>query len=79
MNRTITFVSLGPGEPELITLKGLKTLQQAGNADYLRKTGFQSRPYSTGFGDRRRKDPSVCIAHEQRPAKSHRSLRSAFV
>jgi precorrin-2/cobalt-factor-2 C20-methyltransferase len=29
MNRTITFVSLGPGEPELITLKGLKTLQQA--------------------------------------------------
>lgn len=29
MNRTITFVSLGPGEPELITVKGLKTLQQA--------------------------------------------------
>lgn len=25
----IMFVSLGPGEPELITLKGLKTLQQA--------------------------------------------------
>lgn len=29
MNRTVTFVSLGPGEPELITVKGLKTLQQA--------------------------------------------------
>lgn len=29
MNRTITFVSLGPGEPELITVKGLKTLHQA--------------------------------------------------
>ena len=69
MNRTITFVSLGPGEPELITLKGLKTLQGrpdllSGNADYLRKTGFQSRPYSTSFRDQRRKDPSVCITHE---------------
>jgi len=29
MNHPIEFVSLGPGEPELITLKGLKALQQA--------------------------------------------------
>ena len=27
MNHPIHFVSLGPGDPELITLKGLKTLQ----------------------------------------------------
>ena len=26
MNHPIHFVSLGPGDPELITLKGLKTL-----------------------------------------------------
>lgn len=26
---SVTFVSLGPGDPELITLKGLKTLQEA--------------------------------------------------
>ena len=29
MNHPIHFVSLGPGDPELITLKGLKTLQKA--------------------------------------------------
>lgn len=29
MTNPITFVSLGPGEPELITLKGLKKLQEA--------------------------------------------------
>ena len=29
MANTITFVSLGPGEPDLITLKGLKKLQEA--------------------------------------------------
>lgn len=29
MFKTVVFVSLGPGDPELITLKGLKTLQQA--------------------------------------------------
>lgn len=29
MTESITFVSLGPGDPELITLKGLKALQQA--------------------------------------------------
>ena len=29
MSYPICFVSLGPGEPELITLKGLKKLQQA--------------------------------------------------
>lgn len=29
MESSITFVSLGPGEPELITLKALKALQQA--------------------------------------------------
>ncbi|CAK7025740.1 MAG: Precorrin-2 C(20)-methyltransferase [Parabacteroides sp.] len=29
MNNPINFVSLGPGEPELITVKGLKALQQA--------------------------------------------------
>lgn len=29
MANTITFVSLGPGEPELITLKGLRTLKEA--------------------------------------------------
>lgn len=29
MNHSIQFVSLGPGEPELITLKGLKVLQAA--------------------------------------------------
>jgi len=28
MNHPIHFVSLGPGDPELITLKGLKTLQK---------------------------------------------------
>jgi len=30
MLKTVWFVSLGPGDPELITLKGLKALQQAG-------------------------------------------------
>lgn len=29
MSNPVMFVSLGPGDPELITLKGLKTLQQA--------------------------------------------------
>lgn len=29
MNHPIHFVSLGPGDPELITLKGLKALQKA--------------------------------------------------
>ena len=29
MNHPIHFVSLGPGDPELITLKGLNTLQKA--------------------------------------------------
>ncbi len=29
MRHPITFVSLGPGDPELITLKGLKTLREA--------------------------------------------------
>lgn len=29
MTESVTFVSLGPGAPELITLKGLKALQQA--------------------------------------------------
>ena len=29
MNHPIHFVSLGPGDPELITLKGIKTLQKA--------------------------------------------------
>lgn len=29
MFNTVTFVSLGPGDPELITLKGLKALQRA--------------------------------------------------
>ncbi|MFI3303653.1 MAG: precorrin-2 C(20)-methyltransferase [Rikenellaceae bacterium] len=29
MSHTITFVSLGPGDPELITLKGLKMLQSS--------------------------------------------------
>ncbi len=29
MNTPVLFVSLGPGDPELITLKGLKALQQA--------------------------------------------------
>lgn len=29
MTYPISFVSLGPGEPELITVKGLKQLQQA--------------------------------------------------
>ncbi|MCC8171609.1 MAG: precorrin-2 C(20)-methyltransferase [Parabacteroides sp.] len=29
MKHPVTFVSLGPGDPELITLKGLKALQQA--------------------------------------------------
>ncbi len=29
MSNPITFVSLGPGDPELITLKGLKALQRA--------------------------------------------------
>lgn len=29
MFESVTFVSLGPGEPELITLKGLKALQQS--------------------------------------------------
>jgi len=32
MNHSVIFVSLGPGDPELITLKGLKTLQ---TADYI--------------------------------------------
>ena len=29
MSNPIHFVSLGPGDPELITLKGLRTLRQA--------------------------------------------------
>ena len=29
MSNPVIFVSLGPGEPELITLKGLKALQSA--------------------------------------------------
>lgn len=29
MNNAVVFVSLGPGDPELITVKGLKALQQA--------------------------------------------------
>ena len=28
MNHPIHFVSLGPGDPELITLKGLKTFEK---------------------------------------------------
>ena len=35
MNHPIHFVSLGPGDPELITLKGLKTLQKASMESYL--------------------------------------------
>ena len=29
MQQTVTFVSLGPGDPELLTVKALNTLKQA--------------------------------------------------
>ena len=49
MNRTITFVSLGPGEPELITLKGLKTLQQADRIFCPVKTGKKPSKLTISF------------------------------
>lgn len=43
MKHPVAFVSLGPGDPELITLKGLKTLQQADCIFYPATAGSNNR------------------------------------
>ena len=43
MSNPIIFVSLGPGEPDLITLKGLKALQ---NVSFVLKLAPQADGYS---------------------------------
>lgn len=46
MKHPVTFVSLGPGDPELITLKGLKALQQADCIFYPATAGSNNRTVS---------------------------------
>lgn len=45
MSNPIIFVSLGPGEPDLITLKGLKALQNA-DCIFVLKLAPQADGYS---------------------------------
>ena len=54
MTYPISFVSLGPGEPELITVKGLRQLQKA-DIIYcpatLNMTELRASPFSVGTSD----------------------------
>jgi hypothetical protein len=78
MSYPICFVSLGPGDPELITLKGLKKLRQA-DIIYCHKqkrtTTLPCGPYYRRTGNREVCSPVLHAPDEQRPDQSLESLR----
>lgn len=81
MSYPICFVSLGPGDPELITLKGLKKLL-TGRYHLLPRHHKQKRtttlpcgPYYRRTGNREVCSPVLHAPDEQRPDQSLESLR----
>lgn len=80
MTYPISFVSLGPGEPELITVKGLRQLQKA-DIIYCpppatgKVKSSRVPPISYVHWNKRNCHPLLHAPHEQRPHGSLESLR----